>query len=83
MHLHPQPIAFALRAHVPQRQSVVASVPVQENVRPLTAATNPFAWDNCQIGGGQANQSAAYLDGGPVNVSSINLTALVPTQDSI
>ncbi len=45
--------------------------------------TNPFAWGNYQIGGGQANQSAAYLDGGPVNVSYINLTALVPTQDSI
>ncbi len=45
--------------------------------------TNPFAWGNYQIGGGQSNQSAAYLDGAPVNVSYINLTALVPTQDAI
>jgi hypothetical protein len=45
--------------------------------------TNIFAWGNYQIGGGQANQSAAYIDGGPVNVSYVNLTALVPTQDSI
>src|SRR6266436_6355081 len=41
--------------------------------------TNPFAWGNSQIGGGQANQSGAYLDGATVNVSYINLTALVPT----
>ena len=45
--------------------------------------TNPFAWGNYQIGGGQANQSAAYIDGAPINTSYVNLTALVPTQDSI
>jgi Carboxypeptidase regulatory-like domain len=45
--------------------------------------TNPFAWGNFQIGGGQSNQSAAYLDGAPLNASYINLTALVPTQDAI
>ena len=45
--------------------------------------TNPFAWGNYQIGGGQANQSASYIDGGPVNASYVNLTALVPTQDAI
>jgi hypothetical protein len=45
--------------------------------------TNPFAWGNYQIGGGQANQSAAFLDGAPLNASYANLTALVPTQDSI
>jgi len=45
--------------------------------------TNPFAWGNYQIGGGQANQSGAYIDGAPVNVSYINLTSLVPTQDAI
>ncbi len=45
--------------------------------------TNPFAWGNYQIGGGQANQSAAYIDGGPINTSYVNLTALVPTQDAI
>jgi len=44
---------------------------------------NPFAWGNYQIGGGQANQSAAFVDGGPINASYVNLTALVPTQDAI
>lgn len=45
--------------------------------------TNPFAWGNYQIGGGQSNQSAAFIDGGPINASYVNLTALVPTQDAI
>ncbi len=45
--------------------------------------TNPFAWGNYQIGGGQANQSAAFIDGAPINASYANLTALVPTQDAI
>src|SRR5207247_11236368 len=45
--------------------------------------TNPFAWGNYQIGGGQANQSAAYIDGASVNVSYVNLTSMVPTQDAI
>jgi hypothetical protein len=34
---------------------------------------NPFAWGNCQIGGGFANQSATYLDGTPVNTAPRNL----------
>lgn len=45
--------------------------------------TNPFAWGNYQIGGGQANQSASFIDGAPINVTYINLTSLVPTQDAI
>lgn len=45
--------------------------------------TNPFAWGNYQIGGGQANQSAAFIDGASVNTSYVNLTALVPTQDAV
>ena len=44
---------------------------------------NPFAWGNYQIGGGQANQSMVWLDGSPVNGSYINITALIPTQDSL
>ena len=44
---------------------------------------NVFAWGNYQIGGGQSNQSATTLDGAPVNVGYINLTALVPTQDAV
>jgi hypothetical protein len=45
--------------------------------------TNPFAWGNYQIGGGQANEHATYIDGASVNVSYVNLTSLVPTQDAI
>lgn len=45
--------------------------------------TNPFAWANFQIGGGQSNQSASYVDGAPVNTAYVNHTALVPTQDSV
>ncbi len=44
---------------------------------------NPFAWGNFQIGGGQSNQSAAYIDGAPINMVYANLTSLVPTQDAI
>lgn len=45
--------------------------------------TNPFAWGNYQIGGGMANQSVTYLDGSSLNVEYDNLTAMVPTQDSL
>jgi hypothetical protein len=45
--------------------------------------TNPFAWGNYQLGGGFANQSVTYLDGAPVNTEYLNITALVPTQDSL
>jgi hypothetical protein len=44
---------------------------------------NPFAWGNYQIGGGMANQSMVWLDGSPVNGSYLNITALIPTQDSL
>ncbi len=45
--------------------------------------TNPFAWGNYQIGGGFANQSVTFLDGAPVNTEYLNITSLVPTQDSL
>jgi len=45
--------------------------------------TNPFAWANFQIGGGQANQSASYIDGAPNNSNYVNHTMLVPTQDAV
>lgn len=44
---------------------------------------NVFAAGNYQIGGGTANQSAAYYDGVPTNITYGNLTALNPTQDSV
>jgi len=45
--------------------------------------SNIFAWGNIQIGGGQANQSATFIDGGSVNTIYVHLLSLVPTQDSI
>ena len=45
--------------------------------------TNPFGWGNYQIGGGQAGQSAVFLDGAPVNGGYLNITAMIPTQDSL
>lgn len=44
---------------------------------------NVFSWGNYQIGGGTANQSVTYVDGAPVNVNYVHLTALVPTEDSV
>src|SRR5260370_7599978 len=45
--------------------------------------TNISAWGNYSIGGGIGNQSAAFLDGGPMNTSYNNAVQLVPTQDAI
>ncbi|MFN7996221.1 MAG: TonB-dependent receptor [Bryobacteraceae bacterium] len=45
--------------------------------------TNPFAWNNYQIGGAFAGQSVQYLDGVPLNNGYLNLPSLIPTQDSI
>jgi hypothetical protein len=45
--------------------------------------TNPNGWGNYQMGGGMANQSGTYMDGAPLNVSYVNSTVLVPTQDAI
>ncbi len=44
---------------------------------------NVFAAGNYQIGGGTANQGASYYDGVPVNITYGNITALVPSQDSV
>ena len=44
--------------------------------------TNIFARGQLPIGG-MANQSATFIDGGPVNVPYVNLTTLVPTQDAM
>ena len=45
--------------------------------------TTITAWMNYQIGGGQLNQSAALLDGAPLNISQNNSAVLVPTQDAV
>jgi hypothetical protein len=47
------------------------------------ATNNVNGWGNYQIGGGAANQSASYIDGAPINVSYVNGTALVPTQEAV
>jgi Carboxypeptidase regulatory-like domain/TonB dependent receptor len=63
--------------------ALVPSVVPQGQSMQNATGTNPFAWGNFQIGGGQANQSTVWLDGSPVNTAYINLTALIPTQDSL
>ena len=63
--------------------ALVPSVVPQGGAMNNPNGQNPFAWGNYQIGGGQANQSMVWLDGSPVNTAYINLTALIPTQDSL
>jgi len=63
--------------------ALVPSVVPQGQSQQTPTGTNPFGWGNYQIGGGFANQSVTYLDGAPVNTEYINLTALIPTQDSL
>ena len=57
-------------------------VPQGQSMSNPTGA-NPFAWNNYQIGGAFAGESASYLDGAPLNNGYLNLPALIPTQDSI
>jgi hypothetical protein len=63
--------------------ALVPSVVPQGQSTGNTNSANPFAWGNYQIGGGMANQSGTYIDGSPVNTTYLNLTSLVPTQDSL
>jgi hypothetical protein len=44
---------------------------------------NVFAGGNFQIGGGTANQSAAYYDGVPMNDTYGNIVAIIPSQDAV
>jgi hypothetical protein len=63
--------------------ALVPSVVPQGGSMSAPNGQNPFAWANFQIGGGMANQSTTWLDGSPVNGGYINITALIPTQDSL
>jgi len=63
--------------------TLVPGVVAQGQAMSNPTGTNIFAWGNFQIGGGMANESAAYLDGAPLNIDHFNITALVPTQDAI
>lgn len=47
------------------------------------ANSNDTGWGNYQIGGGIANQSAAFLNGAPINMSYLNGVDLVPSQDIV
>ncbi len=44
---------------------------------------NVFAAGNYQVGGGMANQAAAYFDGVPMNAGIGNLTILAPSPDVV
>ncbi len=63
--------------------ALVPSVVPQGGSMSSPNGQNPFAWGNYQIGGGMANQSMVWLDGSPVNGAYINITALIPSQDSL
>lgn len=63
--------------------ALVPSVVPQGGSMQNPNSANPFAWGNYQIGGGMANQSMVWLDGSPVNGGYLNITALIPTQDSL
>lgn len=63
--------------------SLVPGVVPQGQSMGNPTGTNIFAWGNYQIGGGAANQSATFIDGGSINVAYVNLTTLVPTQDAV
>src|SRR5579863_8875929 len=63
--------------------ALVPGVVAQGSAMGNPTNTNISAWGNYQIGGGLGNQSAAYLDGAPLNTAYNNAVMLVPTQDSI
>src|SRR5947208_5330855 len=63
--------------------AVAPSVVPQGNSYGTPVGKNPFDFANFQVGGSFGNQSAEYLDGQPLNIGYINLTLILPTQDSI
>jgi hypothetical protein len=63
--------------------ALVPGVIAQGGASGTPTGQNISAWGNYQIGGGFGNQSAAFLDGAPLNTAYNNAVDLVPTQDSI
>ncbi len=63
--------------------TLVPGVVAQGGTQGNPTNNTPNGWGNYQIGGGMANQSSTYVDGAPVNVSYVNLTSLIPTQDAV
>ncbi len=58
-------------------------VPQGNTLNGGNAVTAGLTMLNYQMGGGQADQSAAYVDGAPVNVSYENGAGWVPVQDAV
>ena len=66
--------------------SLVALVPgvVPQGLSQINpTGQNIFSVGNFQVGGGFGNQSATFIDGGPVNSFLANLTSMLPTQDAV
>src|ERR1044072_9672672 len=61
----------------------VPGVVPQGNTGAAPSTQHPNGAANFQISGGTANQSATFLDGAPLNISWVNMVALVPTQDVV
>lgn len=63
--------------------ALVPGVVPQGGSQKNPAGQNPFAAGNFQIGGGAANQSAAFWDGSPLNNVYANNLAITPGQDAL
>jgi Carboxypeptidase regulatory-like domain len=63
--------------------SLVPSVVPLAGAMANQTGSNPFEWGNYQIGGGFSNESITFIDGSPINTGYLNLTGLIPTQDSL
>jgi hypothetical protein len=63
--------------------ALVPGVVPQGSTEGNLTGKNVFSAGNYQIGGGTANQSAAYFDGAPMNTAYGNSVVLVPSQDAV
>ncbi|MCX6627753.1 MAG: TonB-dependent receptor, partial [Candidatus Solibacter sp.] len=63
--------------------ALVPGVVPQGGVMQNPVTGNNTGWGNYSIGGGQANQSAAFFDGGPLNVGYVGMVGMVPSQDMV
>jgi len=63
--------------------ALAPSVVPQGQTSGTVTGTNQYSYGNYQIGGGMANESAAFLDGQPLNIVYQNILSLIPAQDSL
>lgn len=63
--------------------ALAPSVVPQGQTSGTVTGTNQYSYGNYQIGGGMANESAAFLDGQPLNIVYQNIVSLIPAQDSL